>query len=336
MNKNTKLIPLSKMTNGQDGDCFVVLAAKEESRSREGKTFFKLIFRDLHRDAQCLIWNDSSFFRDCRDHWTVGQFYKIRTVYRETSYGPRVEIHRIRETNEQDRFDGFDPRECRPSSRIAPEILLDEILLLARNHIVKSPLLALVQRVFKDKRTQLCDTAASRIHHHSYPGGLLEHTLSVTKIAIQLVDHFQQFYPEQKKNISKPLVVAGAIMHDLGKLDEMESVPIMPKHTTEGELIGHFILGRDLVRQFGPLVELNHQTQLQLEHIVLSHSRFPDWGTPRLPMSLEALIVHYADYADATFSSALRVVEMDDVRSGFTNRKGPFGTSLFGGFAPEE
>ena len=334
----SRIIPLHKMTPGQDADCFVILASKQALQTREGKHYIRIVFRDLYRDAVCMIWADSIFFKECRDSWQVGRFYKIRAFYRENAYGSRLELNRVREVTDADRMDGFDPDECRPGSRIPAELLMEEILTLARTHIVpRGPLLLLVQRIFKDKRKELLETPASRVHHHAYPGGLMEHTLSVVKLAISQVDHFQSYYPNRRKDISKGLVVAGAILHDVGKILEMEPFPIMPRHTARGELIGHYILGRDLICQYGPLVELDQETQLRLEHIILSHSRFPDWGTPKTPLSLEALIVHYADYAESTFSSALRITEFEDADvegrspSGFTSRPGPFGEPLYKG-----
>ncbi|MDO5554182.1 MAG: HD domain-containing protein [Planctomycetia bacterium] len=333
--KMANIIPLSQMVNGTDADCFVIMAGKEELVTKEGKRYLRVIFRDLKREAQCLLWNDSIFYKEAREKWMVGHFYKIRVLFRDTGYGPKLELRRIRETTPADGFDGFDPDLCRPSSRIRPDIIIEDILSLARTHLGPGSLLELVQRIFKENRLALQNTAASRIHHHAYQGGLLEHTLSVARIALGLVEHYQSYYPNQKRLVSKPLVVAGAILHDVGKIREMTSSPIMPGHTQEGELVGHAILGRDIVREAGPQVNLDRKTQLLLEHIILSHSRFPDWGAPKLPMSLEALIVHQADYAEATYASALRAVEQEEPPrdDGFTRRNGPFGTPFL---APRE
>lgn len=323
----TGIVPFFKMVSDVESISFVVLASKEEGRTKDGKPYYRATFADSNRQIVCPIWSNTHYFQECRDEWTVGKFYKIRAIYRETNYGPKLEIKKIREVNLSDCQAGFDPNQCRPTSRIAPEILRDELLTLAKVHIGKGPLLMLVQKIFKEYHNRILETAASGYHHHVHVGGLLEHLLSVTRIAILLVDHYRSFYPEIKNRISKPLVVAGAILHDIGKIFEMENTGGRHQHTLEGDLIGHFILGRDLVHYFGPLMGVDPKTQLQLEHIIIAHSN-SDWGAPKNPMSLEALIVYHADYSEAMFTTAVKIIMADDSRADLTHRKGPLGTPL--------
>ncbi len=332
MPSNIALIPFSKMIPGVEAISFVLLAGKEEARTKEGKPFFKVSFCDSSRSLTFPIWFDTKYFMDCKDNWKVGEFYKIQSILRESSYGQKLDLKRIRPVGPLDNVDGFDPNQCRPCSQKAPEILWDEVLELARTQIGKGPLLALVKKIFKDHQTKLMETAASGYHHHVYAGGLLEHILSVTKIAIFLVDHFRSFYPKEKNKISKPLVVAGAILHDIGKIEEMQCFGIQHKHTLEGDLIGHFILGRDLIRENGPMVKLNPQTQLHLEHIILSHSSVPEWGAPKIPMSLEAFIVSQADNTEAVFTTMLRTIQSEDTVKNLTAKKGPLGVPIFKAF----
>ena len=323
-----KIRRLSEMVHKQEGDCFVMLTQKERHTTKEGKPYYRLNFCDSQRDVQCPVWSDSGFFEECEEKYQVGNYYKIRIVYRETSFGPKVELKKIREVVDGDKNDGFDPYLCRPCSAVAPEILLEELTDLARAHLGKNPLLLLIQRIFKEYRPKILLAAASRYHHHAYAGGLLEHTLSVTRIVILLYEHYCRTYPRLKTQLSKPLLVAGAILHDIGKIIEMEYNAVTPLHTTGGELIGHPILGRDLVQKYAPLVELDPQIRFQLEHIILAHPRFTDWGAVKPPMSLEAMIVHHADYSEATLSSALHLLDTDDSTGDFTYKKGPFGSPL--------
>ncbi len=321
---------LSELEIGLEADCFVLLAEKEKLRTKDGKPYYKTVFRDKWREIQTPIWSDAPFFDECDKDWQTGKFYKIRAVLRESGfgYGPKFELRRVRETIEADKRDGFDPNFCRPSSDVEPEALANEILAFAKSQIGKGPLLTLLQRVFKENRDRLFETAASRAHHRPYPGGLLEHALSVAKIAVALTDHFRAVRPELKKTLSKPLIVAGAILHDVGKIIEMEQHVAAPRRTVEGELLGHAILSRDVVKRYADAVALDDETRIRLEHLVLTHARFPDWGAPTPPASLEGMILHYADYADATFFSSLAILDADDGYGAFTVRRGPFGTPL--------
>ena len=97
------------------GDFFALMTGKLLNKTKEGKPFFKVTFRDAKGEAQSAIWSDSPFFLSCRDTWQIGKYYKIRGVFKVTDYGPQVLIQRIREARESDIADGFSKSLCRPS-----------------------------------------------------------------------------------------------------------------------------------------------------------------------------------------------------------------------------
>ncbi len=249
-------------------------------------------------------------------------------MIKNTAYGSQLEILKIRAVSPDDKSDGFSEDKCRPTSSIPPELTAAEILDLANQHLSKTPLLRLVQKIFKDKRLVIREAPASRSHHRIYAGGLLEHTLSVTKIAILLTDYYHSAIPQTKSQLYKPLVVAGAILHDIGKIVDTQMLVTGPKHTLDGELIGHAILGAEIVQRYADEAGVGDLLKTQLIHIILSHSRFPDWGAPTPPSTLEAMILHYADYVDSTFVSSLNLLSDDVGSESFTERKGPFGAPI--------
>ena len=99
---SSSLTPLSELTNGQEADFFALLSSKEELTTKNGKPYHKIAFRDAHREVSFPIPNDTSWSTVCRDQWTVGEFYKLRALYRETEYGPQLEIRKIRPVVEAD------------------------------------------------------------------------------------------------------------------------------------------------------------------------------------------------------------------------------------------
>ena len=325
----TAIKTLAELTTTAEADSFVQLVEKERLRTKDGKPYYKATFRDRRRSIETFVWLDSPLFPSCERDWRVGHFYKIRATLRDSTYGVKLEIRKIREVAESDKEAGFTPNLCRPSSETPPETLLSELIALANAHIAKGPLLNLIHRVVKARRTELQELAASREHHRTYVGGLLEHTISVTKIAIALTEHFTTLNPRLRTKLSKNLVVAGAILHDFGKLLDTTSTLVGPQKTVAGALIGHAVLGLEIVNQYAQIVGLDQETRVQLEHIILTHSRFADWGAPTPPATLEAMILHYADYADSTFSSAIKILADDAAPGEFTQRKSPFGTPLF-------
>ena len=194
-------------------------------KTKTGKPYFRVGFRDGGREVSFPIWGDSPWAVDCRDHWTPGVFYKVRAVYQETNFGPQLEIRKIREVVDADAADGFDPTllpaavairsagDVRRAARHRPE------------HIKNAALRKLVESLLEDNREALMTHPAARRNHHAYVGGLLEHTLSVARTCVFLADKYAEYYPEMKPPLDKDLVVAGGIMHDIGKLREMEQRP---------------------------------------------------------------------------------------------------------------
>jgi len=328
-----KIKTLSELNAFSDGDCFVQLVGCERLKTKDGKPYFKAVFRDRRRVVQTLIWNESPLFDDCANSWRLGAFYKIRASLRDSSYGPKLEIRRIREVVSGDEEEGFDRNNCRPCSKNAPEEIASEILALAKRRLGKSALFNMIQQIFKENRLALCESVASRSHHRAYVGGLLEHTLSVTKIACFLCDHFCAEVSGVPRNFSRNLTIAGAILHDVGKVLDSETTPTGARHTLAGDLLGHALLGCHIARTYGEKAGVERDLLTQLEHLILTHSRFADWGAPTPPSTLEAMILHYADYADSTFTSAVTLLESEESVGGFTARKGPFGVPVFKSFA---
>lgn len=322
------IIPLSELEDGQEADVFVMLAEKETHKTRDGKPYIKVMFRDVRREVRFPVWSDLPIYEDCRDNWKVGMFYKLRALYRVSSFGPQLDIRRIRLAVDADRKDGFDPLQCRETSPFPSEAMYEELLALAAGNIGKGKLLNLVTRIFKDNRQALLESAAARHNHHAYYGGLLEHTLSVAKIAVALCDHYDTATPKRKGTISRPLVVAGAILHDIGKLREMRTESAYTYHTTEGALIGHVVIGRDYVRDYAVAVELEPEIRIRLEHIILAHQGRPEWGSPKPPMSMEAVIVHHADAVDALLGVHENIRKADDTPGEITSRKNILGHGI--------
>ena len=126
--------------------------------------------------------------------------------------------------------------------------------------------------------------------HHAYIGGLLQHSVDVAGIAIALA--------EQIGNVDKDLVVAGALLHDIGKLREISSQIGFP-YTNEGRLLGHITMSVMMVQEAAAKLKLPQARLEQLQHILLSHHGDNEKGSPVVCATKEAFIVHYADEIDA-------------------------------------
>jgi 3'-5' exoribonuclease len=330
----TRLFPsgtLAELAHGEEGDFFALLSGKEELTTREGKPYFKVTFRDATREVSFPIWNDSAWAADCRAKWEIGMFFKMRAVYRETNFGPQLEIKKIRPVDESDTADGFDPTMCQPKSRFDSTKMFDELAGIAKERISEKELRRLVVDILQSNRETLLTLPAARKNHHAYIGGWLEHTLSVTRTSVQLADKYDDYYPDMQPRLNKGVLIAGAILHDIGKLREYDHQSTGAVYTAEGALIGHMLQGRDIVREALGERGLEPETLLRLEHIIIAHQGRLEWGAPKIPMTPEAMIVHYADDLDAKYAMLYCALRDDKLPGPMTSKKNQLYQQVFRG-----
>ena len=318
-----------ELRENYESDFFAQCFIREDGISQKGDPYLKLSFRDCSSQITTMIWNNHPLFSQCYSSVKIGSFYKIRGSLQKFEHGVSLRIRRIRGTVEADRQDGFDPHRCQP------EELLKELRLLATTYIDKGPLLDLVQGFLGKYESMLYELPASRAHHHCTRGGLLEHTLSVTQLVLKLANHYLDAHLVPADKISIPLLVAGSILHDIGKLSDTDLSSVVTRKKTEGFLLGHQVLGIKLIGEIASEVGLESETQMLLEHIILSHQRFSDWETAIPPMTLDAMLVHYADYIDSTFNNALKIITEDVSQECITRKKGPFNMPILKTFPDE-
>ncbi len=329
---------LSEMASGEVGDCFVLLSGKEVSKTRDGKPFYRVFFRDANREVTAMVWSDTAWFKQCDEEWTKGFFYKVRCRYSETQYGPQIEIDNIRDVVEEDHEQGFTPSDFYLSSRYDPDLLYSELIEIIKDQVKNPSVQALVIQILTDHEAQIKEMPAAKRNHHAFRGGYLEHVLSVTKNALLLAEKYRDDYQTMSPPLSVSLVVAGAVLHDIGKLIELNVVGPETTYSARGKLIGHILLGRDIVRESAcKIQDFPPEILLRLEHIIVSHQNLPEWGSPVAPHTPEALIVHYADDLDAKFQMmAMAVIDESDEETDFTSRSNPLRREIYLGMNRED
>lgn len=328
------LCRLSELTPGQYADCFALLAEKTRGVTREGKAYFACRFRDKRRTVAFMAWGDGPWFEAAEQEWQPGQFYKLRATYgAHERYGSQfVELHNVRLVNDADRAEGFDPGQLVESSRHDAAAMFAELRVLVEQHIGDEPLRRLVLTLLDRHAAPLRRLPATRDRFYPFAGGLLEHTLSVTRSCLHLVERYREHYAELKPPLNRDLVVAGAALHDIGRVIEFSDDVLSPAITVPGRLTGHLILGRDLVRDAArEQGDVNPELMQILEHILLTHLALPEWGSPRLPLAPEVLIVHHADDLDAKLEMYARCLSRDTAAGPFTDRDPGLGRHLFKG-----
>jgi 3'-5' exoribonuclease len=152
---------------------------------------------------------------------------------------------------------------------------------------------------------EFMSSPSAMTHHHNYVGGNLQHSVGV----IRLCKKICEMYP----GINKDLVVAGAILHDIGKLKEYKTTAAIDK-TDQGNFIGHIVIGDRWIRE--KIAELrkkgkdfDKELETHLSHIILSHHGKYEFGSPRLPKTIEACVIHQADNTDAQVKNFIQIIE---------------------------
>jgi 3'-5' exoribonuclease len=330
------IVALSELANSEEGDFFALLTEKQTLTTKDGKPYYKVTFRDAQREVSFPIWSDAPLADVCREEWTVGEFYKLRALYRETNYGPQLDIRKIRPVEEADAEEGFSPAMCRPSSRFDIAEMYDDLEKLAEEGIDDQPLRTLVVGLLEDNKQELLNWPAAVRNHHAFAGGYLEHVRNVARHTQLLATEYARLYPDMAPPLDIDVAVAGAILHDIGKLRELRTTPGGAEYTAAGNLIGHILQGRDIVREAAARQAeagepVDQEKLLRLEHIIVSHQRLPEWGSPKPPMTPEALVVHYADDCDAKFQMMLNVLADDPTPGPVTGRRNVLGQQVYRG-----
>jgi 3'-5' exoribonuclease len=326
-------MPLCEVPAGQIADFFALLAGRSRGATRDGKPYYTCRFRDARRSVTYMAWADGPLYEMCERDWREGQFFKIRGLYSEHErYGPQIEIQMIRPVQESDAAEGFDPTAFIEHSRFDGDKMLEELKGLAKTHIEDATLQRLVLTILDTNAEPLKRVPASQGKFYPFHGGLLEHTLSVTWTCLQLIERYTTHYTELKPPLNKALVVAGAILHDIGRVVEFDDNILSPQPTVAGRLMGHLFMGRDLVRETAREIEgINPEVVQLLEHIIISHLNLPEWGSPRLPLIPESLIIHHADDLDAKLEMYARCLSRDQAEGPFTDRDPVLNRQLFKG-----
>lgn len=277
---------IEELTAGERVEANFALRSKEMRAARTGEAYLALELADRTGRIGGVM------FRPGREAASVPAGCVVRVRGMVTSYRGmlRVSVEELRPAA------SYDTADILPAGTRDAEEMVAELRKLVG--AVRAPALkAVVRRIFGDQafmaRFKQCP--ASQSQHHAYLGGLLEHTVAVGT----LCRHLAVLYP----HVDEDLLLAAALLHDIGKVDELEFSTSI-EYTDQGRMIGHLLLGE---RRVHAAVEalgegVPAELAMRLSHVMLSHHGELEWGSPKRPCTLEALVLHHADNLDAKTS----------------------------------
>lgn len=271
------------LMTGERVDSIFAIRAKEVRAARTGEAYLTFEFTDRSGRIGGIMFKPD---RDA-EALPIGTVVRVRgtvTSYRGIS---RISVETVRPA------ESYDARDVLPTGPRDEAEMLAELRSVVRA-VKDRGLAAVLRAVFGDAAfmESFKLTPASQSHHHAYLGGLLEHTVAVARLCRGLAG----LYP----HLDIDLLLTGALLHDIGKVDEL-TFETGIEYTDQGRMLGHVVLGERRVRvaveRVGELVPL--ELAARLSHVLLAHHGELEWGSPKRPCTLEALVLHHADNLDA-------------------------------------
>jgi len=285
---------------------FFLCARKDVRSGRNGGEYLDIVLQDVSGEIRAKVFQDVDAVKQ---EFDAGEFVKVQG--RSNLYQGRVELilDRIRRVMpDRDAADGFREEDCIPC---APRPI-DEMWQELQDRLagVQDPgIRTLLTRIVDRHADRLKVWPAARQVHHAYRSGLLEHVLKIMDVATFLAGQY---------GARRDLVIAGALLHDIGKLQEL-AYDVTTDYSVEGNLIGHITLGTAMLHDaLRDQPDFPRELAIEIEHLILSHHGALELGSPVKPMTIEALILAATDDLDAKLHQVRRHLAADDSANRFT------------------
>jgi 3'-5' exoribonuclease len=313
---------IESLESDASGWGFFLCTQKDVRQTRAGDLFMALSLQDKTGQIKARIFNDVGRLRE---EFEAGDFVKVQGHADRFTGQVQLIVERIRRVNpDQDRPQGFHEEDCiRSAPRPVDEMWaeLQELVVGVRDPFVRQ----LLERVVRDNEPRLRLWPAAQIVHHAYRGGFLEHVLAVARVALPVAEVY---------GANRDVVTAGAILHDIGKLQELD-YDLSASYSREGNLVGHIALGLVMVRSATAAIEgFPELLRTQIEHLVVSHHGQKQFGSPVEPMTVEALILSAADDLDAKINQVRQALQDAETDGEFTAYHARLGRVLWKGQEP--
>ena len=277
-----------------------VVAAKQVKAKKTGEPYLALTLSDRTGQLEAKMWDNVVL-----DGFEQDDFIKVKGLLNKYNGRYQLTIHKLRRLEEQE----IDPTDYLPKCpRNIEELWRDLAEFVAR---LQNPhLKALIQAFMTDPEIAAAykTAPAAKTLHHAYIGGLLDHVVSL----LRLCDLAVRNYPQ----IDRDLLLAGAFLHDIGKIHEL-SYGRSFAYTTRGQLLGHMVIELEMLQaKIAQVPGFPDRLKTLLEHMLISHHGHYEFGSPKLPMFPEALMLHYLDDLDSKMESMRAHLERESGSDG--------------------
>jgi 3'-5' exoribonuclease len=267
---------------------------------KDGKKYFNLILTDSSGDLEARLWQYSE---EIEKNISKNNFVRVKGKLNFFQGRKQFILTRIEKVSQDDvELDDFIVK-----SHEDPEIMYKRLLQIV-DGLTDVYIRDLIRNIITDGEIarRLKTWQAGKSIHHAYRSGLLEHILSCTEMALILSKHYR---------VNENYVVCGCILHDLCKIYELTD-GVNVDYTEEGKLVGHLVKGLEIVDRFSyKIPNFPHYMKMHIKHILLSHHGEYEYGSPKIPQTSEAYLVHLIDLMDSKMGS-LEIIRKSDSTTG--------------------
>ncbi len=271
------------------------LAAEKELREGKGGYYLRIRIQDRSGSCNANVWNNAQKEAEIFEEGDVIKIAAMVTNYKGQT---QLSISKIRLADKSE----YDLNDFLAKSQKDPKALADEFFAYLES-IQDANLKQLLLSIFEDREffTKFSFAPAAKSWHHNYIHGLLEHTVSVARIC----DFASRYY-----NVNRDLLIAGALLHDSGKVYEYQQVPAI-EFTTLGRLVGHLTIADQMVcTKAAAINNFPSELLMLVRHLILAHHGEYEKASVRLPQTIEALLLHLADNMDAQTIGVQQLLEI--------------------------
>jgi len=265
---------------------FYLLKGFEVKTGKTNKQYIDIRLEDKTGQINAKIWNVEGIkINEYQDTVAV----KVKGKIREYNGSLQLNIEKIRPITEKDEID---LEELTPSAPYRSDEMLSVIEEYIES-IEKDDFKKIVKHIIEKYKEKLLYYPAAKSNHHSIRSGLLFHIMRMLQASKALSEVY--------KNINTDLLYTGVILHDIAKIEEMNSneLGMVSEYSIVGELLSHITIGANLIHEVGKELDIDQEIIMLIEHMILSHHYEADFGSPKKPVFIEAEILHYIDMIDA-------------------------------------
>ena len=308
--------PIAAWQDGDFAQGFALVSRREIRQDRKGRDYVDLDLTDASATMGAKIWPDSPAIRQ---EFGEKDFVAFKGSVRQYRDQLQVNLDECRRVKKGDRENGFDEALLIPTTPAGIEPLWQRFGEIYPGAIERPELQLLTEELIRRHGEALREHPAAKSIHHAYRGGLLEHVVTMAELASDVCARYAE--------LDRDLMLLGVLLHDLGKLREIGAMPANDC-TLEGQLVGHIVLGQNLLHDACAALDgtVPRQLEMHLEHLILSHHGRREWGSPVEPATPEALALHAIDNLDSKLAQLRGVRRSEGSGMHFLR---PMGRSIF-------